>query len=55
MSLYRRADRIIVEEAAFLALGHMQWQMLVKPWVRHLDILATGYWSPWEHVIIEPH
>jgi hypothetical protein len=55
MSLYRRADKIIVEEAAFLALEYYQFQVLVKPWVKRLSILAGADWSPWEDVVIEPH
>ena len=55
MSLYRRADRIILEEAVFLALAYSQSQMLVKPWVKSPIMSATGFWLPWKDVIIEPH
>jgi ABC-type oligopeptide transport system substrate-binding subunit len=55
MSLYRRADRIIVEEAAFLALKYGQSQVLIKPWVKGCSMSATAFWSPWKDVIIEPH
>jgi oligopeptide transport system substrate-binding protein len=55
MSLYRRADKIIVEEAAFVALGYEHSQVLVKPWVKRYSKLPTEDWSQWKDVIIEPH
>jgi ABC-type oligopeptide transport system substrate-binding subunit len=54
MALYRRADQIVTREAAFLPLAYMQWQVLVKPWVKGLTSWGE-HWSPWEDVIIEPH
>jgi ABC-type oligopeptide transport system substrate-binding subunit len=55
LDLYRRADRIIVEEAAFLALAYRQWQVLVKPWVKGYSMSATRRLRQWKDVIIEPH
>jgi ABC-type oligopeptide transport system substrate-binding subunit len=55
MDLYRRADRILVEEAPFLLGIYPQSQMLVKPWVKRCSKTATGRWSPWKDVVIEDH
>jgi ABC-type oligopeptide transport system substrate-binding subunit len=55
MSLYRRADRIIVEEAPFMLGVYMQSQVLVKPWVKGYSMSGMGAWSPWKDTIIEPH
>jgi ABC-type oligopeptide transport system substrate-binding subunit len=48
MKLYRRADRILVEQAPILPLGHRRWHVLAKPWVKN-------YPGPWKDVIIEEH
>jgi oligopeptide transport system substrate-binding protein len=55
MSLYRRADRILIEEAPCLPLAYLQSHMLVKPWVKGPTLSASGYWSWWKDAIIEPH
>jgi oligopeptide transport system substrate-binding protein len=33
MKLYSQADRILVEEAAFVPLAYGRWPFLIKPWV----------------------
>jgi len=48
MSLYREADRMLVEEAAVVPLTYNRDHWLVKPWVR-------GFSERWKDVIIEPH
>jgi ABC-type oligopeptide transport system substrate-binding subunit/DNA-binding SARP family transcriptional activator len=56
LELYRRADRILVEEAPLLPLHHPMEALLVKPWVTKyptspLDVMRF-YGND---VIIEPH
>ncbi len=48
MDLYRRADRILVQEAAIVPLYYGRSHLLVKPWVKR-------YPGPLRRVIIEPH
>jgi ABC-type oligopeptide transport system substrate-binding subunit len=55
MALYRRADRIMVEEAPFLLLSYLQSQLLVEPWVKRYSMSAMAEWSPLQDVIIERH
>jgi oligopeptide transport system substrate-binding protein len=55
MGLYRRADRILVDEAPFLPVVYYQEQALFKPWVKRYSMTAMGGWSPWKDVAIEPH
>lgn len=55
MALYRRADRILVDQAPVLAYGYGQSHALLKPWVKRYARSAIGYWSPWRDVVIEPH
>jgi oligopeptide transport system substrate-binding protein len=55
MVLYRRADRIMVEEAPLLLYTYIQSQLLVKPWVKRYSMSAMGQWSPWKDVVIERH
>jgi oligopeptide transport system substrate-binding protein len=54
MRLYRRADRILIEEAAILPLYYPRLHLLVKPWVRQFPVSAIKWWF-WKDVIIEPH
>jgi ABC-type transport system substrate-binding protein len=55
ITLYRRADRIIAEEAPFLLGGYGQSVVLLKPWVKRLSRSVLRDWSSWKEVIIEPH
>lgn len=54
MKLYRRADELLVEEAAIMPLLYGRANLLVKPWVRNYLVPPIGA-APWKHVIIEPH
>lgn len=55
MSLYGRADRLLIEGAPSLPLAYLQSHMLIKPWVKSLTLSVSLYWSPWEDVVIESH
>jgi len=52
--LYRRADRILAEEAPIMPLDYVRLHLLVKPWVIKYPMSGIGYWF-FRNVIIEPH
>jgi ABC-type oligopeptide transport system substrate-binding subunit/tetratricopeptide (TPR) repeat protein len=54
MSLYRQADRILVDEAPILPLTYERYHWLVKPWVRSFPLSPSKAWF-WKDVIIDPH
>jgi ABC-type oligopeptide transport system substrate-binding subunit/class 3 adenylate cyclase len=54
MKLFRRADRILVEEAVLMPYGHARWTLLVKPWVKRYPTSPMRQWF-WKDVVIEPH
>jgi len=54
MNLYRRADKIVVEEAVIIPLNYGRWNLLIKPWVKKPSTPARSFWF-WKDVIIEPH
>jgi oligopeptide transport system substrate-binding protein len=54
LTLYRQADRILIEEAVIIPLCYGRVHIFVKPWVRNLPIAALEGWF-WKDVIIEPH
>jgi oligopeptide transport system substrate-binding protein len=54
MKLYGQADRILVEDAAFMPIIYERLHLLVKPWVSNFPMLATKHWF-WKDVVIEPH
>ena len=54
MSLYRRADRELIEEAVLLPLVYDQTHILVKPWVKRFVPAAIQSW-PLSKVILDPH
>jgi oligopeptide transport system substrate-binding protein len=54
MDLYKRADKILVEEAAIMPLNYVRQHLLIKPWVKKHPTSATMGWF-WKDVIIEPH
>jgi ABC-type oligopeptide transport system substrate-binding subunit len=54
MSLYRRADRILMDEAPILPLTYERYHWLVKPWVRSFPVSPSKSWF-WKDVIIDPH
>jgi ABC-type transport system substrate-binding protein len=54
MSMYQRADRILVEEVPVLPYSYGRFHLLVKPWVRRYPT-SPVWWGFWKDVIIEPH
>jgi oligopeptide transport system substrate-binding protein len=54
MSLYRQADRILIEEAPVIPIGYGRQHLLAKPWVGKLPTSAIKYFF-WKDVTIEPH
>jgi oligopeptide transport system substrate-binding protein len=54
MDLYKRADKILVEEAVIAPLNYVRWHLLTKPWVKKHPTAPTYSWF-WKDVIIEPH
>jgi ABC-type oligopeptide transport system substrate-binding subunit/class 3 adenylate cyclase len=54
MTLYREADRILVEQAAILPLGYQRRLLLVKPWVTNHPVVGR-HGSYLENVVIVPH
>jgi oligopeptide transport system substrate-binding protein len=54
MTLYRQADRLLMEEAAIVPLCYGRVHIFVKPWVRNLPLAPLEGWF-WKDVIIEPH
>jgi ABC-type oligopeptide transport system substrate-binding subunit len=54
IGLYRRADRILVEEAVLMPLYYGRVNLLVKPWVTRHPVSRTGEWF-WKDVVMERH
>lgn len=54
MSIYRRADQIMIETAPILPLAYGRFHILVKPWVKNYITSTLDWWS-WKNVILEPH
>jgi ABC-type oligopeptide transport system substrate-binding subunit len=54
ITLYRQADRLLIEDAVLMPLCYGRVHILVKPWVRNLPIAALEGWF-WKDVIIDPH
>jgi ABC-type oligopeptide transport system substrate-binding subunit/DNA-binding SARP family transcriptional activator len=54
MRMYRRADRMLVEEAPLIPLVYSRRQVLLKPWVRRYPASAFKWWF-WKDVVIMPH
>jgi ABC-type oligopeptide transport system substrate-binding subunit len=54
MSMYQKADKILVEEAPVLPLCYARLHMLLKPWVRKHPTSPLRWWY-WKDVILEPH
>jgi oligopeptide transport system substrate-binding protein len=54
ITLYRQADRILIEEAPVIAIGYGRQHLLVKPWVSKVPTSAIKYFF-WKDVVIEPH
>jgi ABC-type oligopeptide transport system substrate-binding subunit len=54
LTLYGRAERILVEEAPILPLSYQRRTLLIKPWVTRYPASAAREHF-WEEVILEPH
>jgi ABC-type oligopeptide transport system substrate-binding subunit/DNA-binding SARP family transcriptional activator/Mrp family chromosome partitioning ATPase len=54
ITLYRQADRILIEEAPVIPIGYGRQHLLVKPWVSQIPTSAIKYLF-WKDVVIEPH
>jgi oligopeptide transport system substrate-binding protein len=54
ITLYRQADRILIEEAPVIAIGYGRQHLLVKPWVSKVPTSAIKCFF-WKDVVIEPH
>ncbi len=54
LQMYRRADRLLIEEAVVLPLTYGQIHLLVKPWVKRLPISPLLLWY-WKDAVIEAH
>ncbi|MDH4208284.1 MAG: ABC transporter substrate-binding protein, partial [Anaerolineae bacterium] len=54
VTLYRQADRIMIEEAPVIAIGYGRQHLLVKPWVSQIPTSAIKYLF-WKDVVIDPH
>lgn len=42
MVMYRRAEKILVEEAPVVPIGYARINLLIKPWVRNWPSSITG-------------
>jgi ABC-type transport system substrate-binding protein len=54
LELYRKAERILADEAVIVPLLYWRSHLLVKAWVRRYPTAAMGGWF-WKDVIIDPH
>jgi ABC-type oligopeptide transport system substrate-binding subunit len=54
MKMYRRADRILIEDAVIMPTHYGIGSLLVKPWLKKSHAPPFGWWW-WKDVIIEPH
>jgi ABC-type oligopeptide transport system substrate-binding subunit len=52
--LYRRADRLLIEEAALMPLTYGRLHLLLKPWVKRFPV-SSNKLCFFEDVITEPH
>jgi dipeptide transport system substrate-binding protein len=54
MRMYRQADLILVQDAAFMPCAYSGRQVLVKPWVSGFVLSASGQWDA-KDVVIASH
>jgi oligopeptide transport system substrate-binding protein len=54
ITLYRQADRILIEEAPVIPIGYGRQHLLVKPWISQIPTSAIKYFF-WKDVVIEAH
>jgi oligopeptide transport system substrate-binding protein len=52
LKLYRQADRILVEEAPILPLTYVRVILLVKPWIKKLQLTGLSH-QFWKDIIID--
>jgi oligopeptide transport system substrate-binding protein len=52
LSLYRQADKKLIEEVPILPLIYRRHDVLVKPWVKQFPVSPMSWWF-WKDVIIE--
>jgi ABC-type oligopeptide transport system substrate-binding subunit/DNA-binding SARP family transcriptional activator len=54
LALYRHAERILVEEVAFVPLAYGAGHKLVKPWVKRFPVSPMSRWF-WKDIVLEAH
>ena len=54
ISLYREADRLLIENVAIVSLFYRRRNFLLKPWVRSYPVSPRGV-ILYKDAIIEPH
>jgi ABC-type oligopeptide transport system substrate-binding subunit len=54
IGLYRKADTLLVQEAAVMPIGYTRLHLLAKPWVSRFPTSAIRRWF-WKDVVLEPH
>jgi oligopeptide transport system substrate-binding protein len=52
LSMYRQAEKILVEQAPFVPLIYSRWHILVKPWVRRFATSPT-VWTIFKDVLLD--
>jgi oligopeptide transport system substrate-binding protein len=54
LSMYRKAEEMLVKESPVLPLTYGRYQFLLKPWLKHFPIVGMHVTS-WKDAILEPH
>jgi ABC-type transport system substrate-binding protein len=54
IKVYRTAEKILMQDAAFMPLTYGRYSMVVKPWIKRFPISPLGV-HYWKDVIIEAH
>jgi ABC-type oligopeptide transport system substrate-binding subunit len=54
MARYRRAERILIENAAVIPLVYGRSNLLVQPWLASYPISAIRWWY-WKDVVVQAH
>ena len=53
MNLYRRADKILIQEAPIIPLYYGCDEYLIKPWIKGIHISPESF--HWRDITVEPH
>ena len=53
MKLYKKADKILVQEAPIIPGFYGRTELLIKPWIRGVLLSTSGL--DWKDIIVEPH